>query len=167
MPLSKAHFSAARKRFCLPARRQNGPVSRQMTASSSFSIAQLVRALSEVKVVRFGVVGVSNATISFAVFWSAHHLMPAMGAQCLSYAVGMLWSYYWNRRWTFQSQGRVAGEASRFFTLQIGFMLLSSGLLGLLVDRSHWPSGPTWLGVMVLVTVLNFLASRFWAFKTS
>ena len=137
----------------------------QMTASSPPSLAQLLRTLSDVKVVRFGVVGVSNAVISFAAFWSAHHLMPAMGAQCVSYAVGMIWSYYWNRRWTFESQGQVASEAGRFFTLQIGFMLLSSGLLGLLVDRMHWPSGPTWLGVMVLITVLNFLASRFWAFK--
>ena len=136
-----------------------------MAASSPSSLSALLRTLSEVSVVRFGVVGVSNTAIGFGVFWSAHHLMPAMGAQCLSYAVGMLWSYYWNRRWTFQSQGRVASEASRFFTLQIGFMLLSSALLGLLVDRMHLPSGATWLGVMVLITVLNFLASRFWAFK--
>jgi len=77
----------------------------------------------------------------------------------------MLWSYYWNRRWTFQSQGRVASEASRFFSLQIGFMLLSSSLLGLLVDHSHLPSGPTWLAVAVLITILNFVASRYWAFK--
>jgi putative flippase GtrA len=136
-----------------------------MTASSPPSIAQLVRTLSEVRVVRFGIVGVSNTALGFGIFWSAHHLMPAAGAQCVSYAIAMLWSYYWNRRWTFESQGQVASEAGRFFTLQIGFMLLSSGLLGLLVDRMHLPSGPAWLGVMVLVTVLNFLASRFWAFK--
>jgi putative flippase GtrA len=137
----------------------------QMPTSSPSSIAQLVRTLSEVSVVRFGVVGVSNTALGFAVFWSAHHLMPAMGAQCLSYVVGMLWSYYWNRRWTFQSQGKVASEASRFFTSQIGFMLFSSALLGFFVDRKHLPTGPTWLSVMALVTVLNFLVSRFWAFK--
>ncbi len=136
-----------------------------MSASSPSALSTLVRTLSEVSVVRFGVVGVSNTALGFGVFWSAHHLMPAMGAQFLSYAVGMLWSYYWNRRWTFQSQGRVANEAMRFFTSQIGFMLLSSGLLGLLVDRMHFPSGPTWLMTMVLITVLNFLVSRFWSFK--
>jgi putative flippase GtrA len=137
----------------------------QMPESSAPSLAQLARKLSEVSVVRFGIVGVSNTLIGFTVFWSAHHLMPAMGAQCLSYVVGMLWSYYWNRRWTFQSQGRVASEASRFFTSQIGFMLLSSGLLGLFVDRLHFPSGPTWLATMVLITILNFVVSRFWSFK--
>jgi putative flippase GtrA len=138
-----------------------------MPESSPATIPALLRRLSEVSVVRFGVVGVSNTALGFAVFWSAHHLMPAAGAQCLSYAIGMIWSYYWNRRWTFQSQGRVASEAGRFFTSQIAFMLLSSTLLGLFVDRLHLPSGPTWLGVMVLITVLNFLVSRFWSFKKS
>jgi putative flippase GtrA len=137
----------------------------RMPASRPTSIAQLVRTLSEVSVVRFGVVGVSNTLVSFAVFWAAHHLMPAMGAQCISYAVGMVWSYYWNRRWTFQSQAKVTSEASRFFTLQLAFMVVSAGLLGLLVDRMHLPSGAAWLAVMTFVTAANFLASRFWAFK--
>ncbi len=115
--------------------------------------------------VRFGVVGVSNTAIGFGAFWSAHRVMRASAAQGIAYTLGTLWSYYWNRRWTFQSQGKVASEASRFFSLQIGFMLLSSLLLGLLVDRGHWPPWPTWVGVSALVTVLNFVASRYWAFK--
>ncbi|HEX3777827.1 MAG TPA: GtrA family protein [Polyangiaceae bacterium] len=138
-----------------------------MAESTPITLPSLVRRLSEVSVVRFGIVGVSNTTLSFVVFWAAHHLMPAFGAQCLSYVIGTIWSYYWNRRWTFQSQGRVAAEASRFFTSQIAFMLLSSSLLGLFVDRMHLPSGPTWFAVMVLITVLNFLVSRFWSFKNS
>jgi putative flippase GtrA len=77
----------------------------------------------------------------------------------------MLWSYYWNRRWTFKSQGNVAGEAARFFSLQLGFMFLSSALIGLLVDHLRLEPTLSWLGTMVLITVLNFVLSRFWAFK--
>ena len=79
----------------------------------------------------------------------------------------MIWSYYWNRRWTFQSNDRVASEAGRFFVSQIGFMLLSSLLIGLLVDRGHLPSGPSWLVVMVFITIANFVVSRYWSFKKS
>jgi putative flippase GtrA len=125
----------------------------------------LVRRLSEVSLVRFGIVGVSNTAIGFGAFWSAHRVLRASAAQGIAYTLGTLWSYYWNRRWTFQSVGNVAGEAGRFFSLQIGFMLLSSVLLGLLVDRQHLPPWPCWLAVSALVTVLNFVASRFWAFK--
>src|SRR4051812_44051209 len=126
----------------------------------------LVRRLSEVSLVRFGVVGISNTAIGFGAFWSANRVLrQAAASQGIAYTLGTLWSYYWNRRWTFQSQGKVASEASRFFSLQIGFMLLSSLLLGLLVDHARLPSGLCWLGVSAFVTALNFVASRYWAFK--
>ncbi len=136
-----------------------------MVQPADSRLIALARRLSEISVVRFGVVGVSNTAIGGGAFWSLHHVMPAAAAQGIAYTLGTLWSYYWNRRWTFQSQGKVAGEASRFFSLQIGFMLLSSSLLGLLVDRAHLPSGPCWVAVAAVITLLNFVASRYWAFK--
>jgi putative flippase GtrA len=133
---------------------------------NSSSLSALLRRLSDVSLVRFGVVGVSNTAIGFGAFWGLHRVTRAAAAQGIAYTLGTLWSYYWNRRWTFQSQGKVAGEASRFFSLQIGFMLLSSLLLGLLVDHARLPPWPCWLGVSALITVLNFVASRYWAFKS-
>ena len=125
----------------------------------------LVRRLSEVSFIRFGVVGVSNTVIGFGAFWTAHRVLRAGIAQAIAYTLGTLWSYYWNRRWTFQSQGKVAGEAARFFGLQLCFLFLSSKLLDMLVEREHLPALLSWLGVSVLITVLNFVATRFWAFK--
>jgi putative flippase GtrA len=136
-----------------------------MAPPTDSSLIALARRLSEISVIRFGVVGVSNTVIGGGAYWSLHHVMPAAAAQGIAYTLGTLWSYYWNRRWTFQSQGKVASEASRFFGLQIGFMLLSSALLGLLVDRAHFPSALCWVAVSATITLLNFVASRYWAFK--
>jgi putative flippase GtrA len=136
-----------------------------MSTSSPPTLASLARRLSEVSVVRFGVVGVSNTVLGYTVFRGAHRVLPAAVSQALSYLVGMLWSYYWNRRWTFKSQGNVASEAARFFSLQVGFLLLSAGLLGLLVDHLHENPTLSWIGTAALCTILNFFASRFWAFK--
>lgn len=132
--------------------------------SSTPSLAALLRRLSEVSVVRFGLVGVSNTLISFAAFRVGLRALPAFYAQGFSYTVGMLWSYYWNRRWTFKSQSNLAAEAARFFSLQIGFLVLSASLLGL-AEREHLNLSVSWLCTAVFVTVLNFVASRFWAFK--
>jgi hypothetical protein len=44
-------------------------------------------------------------------------------------------------------------------------MVLSSTMLGILVDREHLPALPSWVGMVAVITVLNFLASRYWAFK--
>lgn len=179
MPRSKAHFATRRKQ--LPAleydRRPCGRCCEMVLCagfmstlstpppSNSSSLAELARRLSEVSVVRFGVVGVSNSVVSYGAFRLAHRVLPAFAAQCIAYTIGTVWSYYWNRRWTFQSQGKVASEASRFMSLQIAFMLLSSALLGLFVDHLHWQPTLCWIGVSAFVTVLNFVASRYWAFK--
>ena len=147
---------------------RNGPVRGSMSTPPTpapSSLSALIRRVADVSLVRFGVVGVSNTAIGFGAFWTAHRVVPAAAAQGIAYTLGTLWSYYWNRRWTFQSQGKVASEAGRFISLQIGFMLLSAALLGLLVDRAHLPWAPCWLAVSVLITVLNFVASRYWAFK--
>jgi len=136
-----------------------------MTESQPVSLADLLRKLLSLPLVRFGVVGASNAAVGFGTFWSALHVMRAAFAQAMAYAVGTAWSYYWNRRWTFESSGAVAGEATRFVSLQAGFLLFSSGCMGFFVDRHHLPAGPTWLAVMFVVTVLNFVLSRYWAFR--
>jgi len=165
---SKAHFDTGRKPRPLAGRSATCSSRRAVTESPpAASLQLLVRRLTEITLVRFVVVGSSNTALGYAIFWSAHHVMPAFGAQCVSYTLSMLWSYYWNRRWTFQSQGQVAGEATRFFISQIAFMLLSSTLLGTLVDRYHFPATVSWFGVMVLITVLNFMVSRYWSFKKS
>ena len=136
-----------------------------MSAPRTPSLFALVERLFQSSLMRFGVVGVSNTVIGYSVFRLAHRAAPAAGAQVLSYLVGMLWSYYWNRRWTFRSQSKVTGEAARFFSLQIAFMLLSSASLGLLVDHLHQNPTLSWFAAMVVITVLNFVVSRFWAFK--
>ncbi|HYP75886.1 MAG TPA: GtrA family protein [Polyangiaceae bacterium] len=136
-------------------------------APNSSSIAVLVRRLSDVSLVRFGIVGVSNTAIGFTSFWILHRPLGAGTATGIGYVFGTLWSYHWNRRWTFQSQGKVASEATRFFALQGTFMALSWLLMHLLVERQHLPAFACWLSVSVFVTVLNFVASRYWAFKAA
>jgi putative flippase GtrA len=119
---------------------------------------------------RFVVVGLSNAVIGFTVFRVCLATpidipLKAAWSQLVTYAVGITWSFWLNRRWTFRSRGAVAPQAARFVFLQVSFALLSAGAIGLSVD--HWgnPASLSWLVVMGVVTVLNFLLSRFWAFR--
>ena len=119
---------------------------------------------------RFVVVGLSNAVIGFSVFRACLATpidLPFKAAlsQLVTYAVGISWSFWMNRRWTFRTSGSVVPQAARFTVLQIAFALLSSAAIGLSVD--HWGNAatPSWLGVMSVVTVLNFLLSRMWAFR--
>jgi putative flippase GtrA len=119
---------------------------------------------------RFVVVGLSNAVIGFTLFRACLATpievpFKAAISQLIAYAVGITWSFYLNRRWTFRSTGRVRSQAFKFTLLQISFALLSSAAIGLSVD--HWgnPATLSWLTVMAVITLLNFFLSRLWAFS--
>jgi putative flippase GtrA len=112
----------------------------------------------------------SNAVIGFTVFRACLATpfdvpFKAALSQLITYAVGITWSFWLNRRWTFRSAGNVAPQAARFTILQIVFALLSAAAIGISVD--HWgnPATTSWLVVMLVITGLNFVLSRGWAFR--
>lgn len=115
---------------------------------------------------RFLVVGVSNTIVSYAVFHLSlgRWVASAAVAQALSYSAGIVWSFLWNRRWTFRHQGRVLRSLVAFSALQLTLLVASSLLVGLAVDRLRLPATPSWLAVMAVITVVNYAASRYLVF---
>jgi putative flippase GtrA len=120
--------------------------------------------------VRFVGVGISNVVLGFVVYWTCWNTpleLPYKAglSQLTSYALGTWWSFYWNRRWTFRSQGPVVRQAFKFVTLQVVLGVLSAAMISLAVDTlGRHPAG-SWVAVMSLITVLNYALSRFWAFQ--
>jgi len=111
---------------------------------------------------RFLLVGASNTVVSYTVFHLSLRdlVQSAAVAQALSYSAGILWSFLWNRRWTFRHQGAVLPSLLAFTALQLALLVASSLLVGLAVDRLMLPPTPSWLVVMAFITVLNYAASR-------
>ena len=114
--------------------------------------------------IRFCLVGLTNTAISYLAFAVTFHFTKgfqagAAIAQVLSYAAGIAWSYVWNSRLTFSSSLSVSGFG-RFGIIQILLLAFSAAMMGLLVDILGWPATLSWLGVMAVVTIVNFLALR-------
>ena len=119
---------------------------------------------------RFVAVGFSNFLVSFTVFRGLFALpwtfeFKAMVCQIASYAAGTVWSFIWNRRFTFRSSGSLARQAPRFFVLQAILALATSGLIGLFVDIMEFPATPTWFVVMGVSAIVNFLTCKHWVFR--
>lgn len=73
-----------------------------------------------IQVFKYAAVGVSNTLIDAAAYyaltrWLWLGSLPVM-AKGIAYAVGMTNSFYWNRNWTFKSNGN-AWRAALLFTL--------------------------------------------------
>ena len=119
---------------------------------------------------RFVAVGLSNFVVSFAVFrvllalpWSFQ--FKASLCQLASYAVGTIWSFIWNRSFTFRSKDPVLGQALRFVTVQASLALATALLIGLSVDVLELAATPSWLVIMSGATIVNFLVSKRWVFQ--
>ena len=119
---------------------------------------------------RFLAVGFSNFVVSFTVFrvllalpWSFQ--FKASLCQLASYAVGTVWSFFWNRRFTFRSQDPVLGQAIRFVTLQASLAVVTASLIGLFVDILEFAPTLSWLVIMGGATVVNFLLAKRWVFR--
>lgn len=128
-----------------------------------------LRELLDPRLARFLIVGFSNFLISFGVFQLLLRLPDRFPFavslyQLISYGAGILWSFLWNRRFTFRSHGAVLEQGARFVSAQIVFALVSALAIGIAVDRFHLPPTPTWIGVMALITLTNFVVTKLWVF---
>lgn len=121
--------------------------------------------------VKFGVVGVSNTLISYAVYavlvnlnW--HYLLASVAG----FVVSVINAYYWSDRYVFKAQ---AGEErvwwKAFLKTFISYagtgLILNNILLVIWVDVAgiHEMLGPV---INLFVTVpLNFLLNKYWAYR--
>jgi putative flippase GtrA len=120
--------------------------------------------------VRFILIGISNTLLSFLVFQTGLFLLKgfrlrAAGAQVAGYSAGVLWSYYWNRRWSFRSSRNVEAEFPRFLTAQLLCLSLSTAAMWTACDYARFPATWAWAVVMAGITIINFSLLQYWVFR--
>jgi len=142
---------------------------------------------------KFLVVGVSNFVISFAVFYlfynywklssifygllgqagkDLENLILQLGATSLDatlanifgYGAGTINSFIWNKFWTFQVKHQAGTQFGRFLALNLSCLVLSSASLFLFTDYLRWSYLPVWFVTMAVVTIVNFMVSKYWVF---
>jgi len=134
------------------------------------SLAAPVRRLGVpviVQFVKFGVVGVSNTLLTFAVYTL---LLKGFGvwylaASAVGFVVGAINGFLWNRRWTFRGHVGDALTPVRWGVVQGCGLGLNLGLLYLLVHDADLDKLLAQACATVVVTVLTFIANRAWTFR--
>lgn len=126
---------------------------------------------------RFAAVGGTNFLLGLTLFQASWHMGASLDslrtpvAQTVAYAIGMAWSYYWNRKWVFRSAGRdpaaVALEAMRFMIAQLLCLLISILFVTFAVDVLHLGPWLGWVVAMAPLILLNFFITSRWVFASS
>jgi putative flippase GtrA len=134
------------------------------------SLAGPLRRLSApvlVQFVKFGIVGVSNTLLTFAVYTL---LLKGFGvwylaASAIGFVVGAVNGFLWNRRWTFRGHIGDALTPVRWGIVQGCGLGLNLGLLYLFVHDAGLDKLLAQAFATAIVTVLTFLANRAWTFR--
>ena len=119
------------------------------------------------QMIRYGVVGISSNVVVYLVYL----LMTAAGmehklAMTIMYAVGVVQTFIFNKRWSFNDNGTHRHAFIRYvISYGVGYIANLTALY-LCVDRLGWPHQAV-QGVMVfVVAALLFMLQKFWVFRT-
>ena len=116
----------------------------------------------------FGVLTVAVNTAAYLLFYHTVRLSNVLST-VLAWAAAVLFAYVTNKLWVFESHRREAGgwlrEMLLFFSCRLLTGVLDVGIMVLAVDLMHRNSLLWKLISNGIVTVVNYIASRFLIFK--
>jgi len=121
-----------------------------------------------VQFVQFGIVGISNTLLTFAVYTLLLKVFGVwyLAAAAIGFGVGAVNGFLLNRRWTFRGHVGDALTPLRWTIVQGCGLALNEGLLYLLVHDAHLDQLVAQALTMGVVTVSTFTANRAWTFRT-
>jgi putative flippase GtrA len=120
-----------------------------------------------VQFVKFGIVGVSNTLLAFAIYTT---LLKGFGvwylaASAIGFVVGAVNGFLLNRRWTFSGHVGDALTPVRWGVVQGCGLALNEGLLYLFVDGAGVEKLLGQAFATAIVTVITFVVNRAWTFR--
>jgi len=121
-----------------------------------------------IHLVKFIIIGASNTIITYICFFILYKTLLAGDAfysQCLSYAAGIIWSFIWNKRWTFSEKPNTWASFASFLTLQLMLLLISAFALDIAKGNLDWNINLIWGCVMAVSTAINFVITKYLVFR--
>ncbi|HXQ10051.1 MAG TPA: GtrA family protein [Caulobacteraceae bacterium] len=121
-------------------------------------------------VARFGLVGLINTAIGFAVVVALDpglHVAPAI-ANAVGYLVGVAVGFILNRDFVFRSSRGLTASGARYAIAALGAFVLNQGVLrlaGTAFGLGAVQHIAAQLCAMATYSVVFFLACRFWVFR--
>ncbi len=121
--------------------------------------------------IKFSVVGGFNTVIDFSIYfgltrnfiWFAQYYLAA---NALAFITANIFSFFVNKYWTFKVwQGSRWRQYLRFFTVSAVSLLAVEAVLYLLVSYFGIWDVAAKLVTLAVSVMINFLGSKFWAFK--
>lgn len=123
--------------------------------------------------IKFLFVGGTGMLVDLGLFTLLIYLLGEglyMVNQGISFLAAVTWNFLWNRYWTFNVRGgSKALQYLKFFTVAVVAFGIRSGLMYVGVELFGFDEVPLYqvnlFLVILIVTAINYLGSKLWAFK--
>ncbi|MDO8582170.1 MAG: GtrA family protein [bacterium] len=118
---------------------------------------------------KYAIVGASNTALDFVVYIALTRVVGFyfLAANLFSYALVMVWSFFWNKHWTFVNPSPLhRGQFLKFLLVNVVALLLSQGILFITVTQLYWFD--LW-GKALTISVgvfWSFTMHRLWTFRS-
>ena len=92
--------------------------------------------------------------------------LQLQAANVLSWIAAVTFAYFTNRKYVFESRNQhMLKEAAAFYSSRLSTLLMDMGLMFLMVTILGWDDKIAKLIVQVVVTIANYVISKFFVFK--
>ena len=122
---------------------------------------------SLVQFIKFGIVGVSNTLLTAIIIWfllKEFHCSDYF-SNFTGYIIGLLNSFIWNRKWTFESKTKVSVTIFKFIVTFVISYLFQLGNLYLLLHFTLIDPYYCQILSIGVYTLINFILNKYYTFK--
>ncbi|MDP4237925.1 MAG: GtrA family protein [Bacteroidota bacterium] len=122
---------------------------------------------SFIQFLKFGIVGISNTLLTALTIWFLLKVLHCSDyfSNLIGYIVGLINSFIWNRKWTFESKTNLGVTVFKFIlTFAISYLFQLGNLYLLLHFTSIDPYFCQLLSIVVY-TCINFVLNKYYTFK--
>ena len=119
---------------------------------------------------KFGIVGASGTLVNFAIYHSVIKVFaaPIWLAYAIGFIAGGVNNYWWNRHWTFRSQGHPWKELGQFIMVSAVALAISEFVLfeaARYIPAMPFRNSAVWLAATFVGMGWNFFGNKFWTFR--
>ena len=129
------------------------------------------------QLIKFCAVGLSNTVVGYVLYLTSLVILKQINvvksgdyyvAQIASFSLGVLWAYYWNRRYVFEKEneaGFLAGLLKSYMMYGFTGVIVSNVLLFVWIEILEISEYIAPIFNLAVTVPLNFMLSKFWVFR--
>lgn len=115
---------------------------------------------------RYAIVGVASNAVGYLLYLGLTYLgLGPKVAMTLLYAVGVLQTFVFNKKWSFRFKGAVAPAIARYAMVYAVGYVINMVVITLLVDQANLPHQWVMAGLVVFMALFFFAGQKFWVFR--